>query len=96
MASGHVAIDQLAPNGKAIKLRPERRVLLFLGLSNDRREQVPVRQLAAVLRHTGGMAQRCHDVQYHDLRMEMARQGRSLMNHTRVKQPGNQPAKEFS
>jgi hypothetical protein len=28
------------------------------------------------------MAQHCHDMQYHDLRIEMARQCRSLMNHT--------------
>jgi hypothetical protein len=28
------------------------------------------------------MAQHCHDMQYHDLRIEMARQCRSLMNRT--------------
>jgi len=79
---GRVTFDYHALDGKAIKLRPQRLGLLFLGLSNDCREQVPVSQFAAVLRHSGGMALRCQDVRRHDLRMEMARQCRSLMNHT--------------
>ena len=79
---GRVAFDQHALNGKAIKLRPERLVQVFPASSNDLREHIPTSELGAVLRHTGGVAQRRHDVQHHDLRMEMAGQCRSLMNHT--------------
>jgi hypothetical protein len=36
-----VAFADHAPNGKAVKLGPERLVFLFLRLSDDFREQVP-------------------------------------------------------
>ncbi len=49
---------------------------------DDLGKQIPVSQFRAALGHTGGMAARRHVVQYHDLRIEMARQCRSLVNHT--------------
>ena len=79
---GRVAFDQHGPDGKALKLLPERLVQVFLRPSNHLSEQIPSSELGAVLGHTGGMASRCHDVQHHDLRMEMAGQCRCLMNHT--------------
>ncbi len=78
---GRIALGQHASDGQARKLRPERLVQVFLGLSCDFRKHVPTSKLGTALRHTCGMALRCHDVQHHNIRMEMVGQCSSLMNH---------------
>ena len=78
---GRMALHQHASNRKAIQLRPEGLVRIFLSFFHDFRQQIPTGVFGVFLRHTRDMTRRGHHVQHHNFKLEMPGQRGSLMNH---------------